>query len=65
MFKVFIWFIVLAGLYYAYQVGLFNNIMNYFSESSAQARQEKIIEHEDGGYTTVRYRNVIDLLMGR
>lgn len=65
MFKVFVWFIVLAGLYFAYQSGWFNSIVNYFSESAAKARQEKVIEHEDGGYTTVKYRNVIDLLTGK
>ena len=48
-----------------YQAGLFNGIISYFDESAAKARQEKIIEHEDGGYTTVKYRNVFDLLLGR
>ena len=34
-------------------------------ESAAKARQEQVIEHEDGSYTTVKYRNVFDLLLGR
>ena len=65
MFKLIVWIIIFAGIYFAYQAGLFNGIINYFNESAMQARQEKVIEHEDGSYTTVRYRNVFDLLLGR
>ncbi len=65
MFKLIVWIIIFAGIYFAYQAGMFNSIINYFDASAAKARQEKIIEHEDGGYTTVKYRNVFDLLLGR
>ncbi len=65
MFKLIVWIIIFAGIYFAYQAGFFNGIINYFNESAIQARQEKVIEHEDGSYTTVRYRNVFDLLLGR
>ncbi len=62
MFRIFGWLIVLAILYFGYQAGWFNAIINYFSESARQARQERVIEHEDGSYTTVKYRNVFDVL---
>ena len=65
MLRAFGWLIVLMILYYGYQVGWFNGIMNYFSESSKNARQERVIEHEDGSISTVKYRNVFDLLLSK
>lgn len=65
MFKLFVWLLVFAGIYFAYQAGWFNSIINYFEESARQARQERVIEEEDGSITTIKYRNVIDLLTGK
>lgn len=65
MFKVCVWLVVAACIYLAYQAGWFNSIINYFQESSARARQEQVIEYEDGSYSTVKYRNALDLMMGR
>ncbi len=65
MFKVFVWLVVFACIYFAYQAGLFNSINSYFKEYTEKAKQEQIIEHEDGSYSTVRYRNVFDLLLGK
>ncbi len=62
MFKLFVWLLVFAGIYFAYQAGWFNSIISYFEES---ARQERVIEEEDGSITTIKYRNVIDLLTGK
>lgn len=62
MLRVFGWLIVLAVLYFGYQAGWFNFIVDYFSDSAKQARQERIIEHEDGSYTEVKYRNVFDVV---
>ena len=65
MLRVFGWLIVLIILYYGYQSGWFTGIINYFSESSRNARQERVIEHEDGSISTVKYRNVFDLLLSK
>ena len=65
MFKLFVWLLVFAGIYFAYQAGWFNSIISYFGESARQARQERVIEEEDGSITTIKYRNVIDLLTGK
>ena len=65
MFKLFVWLLVFVGIYFAYQAGWFNSIISYFEESARQARQERVIEEEDGSITTIKYRNVIDLLTGK
>ena len=65
MLRVFGWLIVLMILYYGYQSGWFTGIINYFSESSKNARQERVIEHEDGSISTVKYRNVFDFLLSK
>lgn len=65
MLRVFGWLIVLIILYYGYQAGWFTGIINYFSESSKNAREERVIEHEDGSITTVKYRNVFDFLLSK
>ena len=65
MLRVFGWLIVLMILYYGYQSGWFNGIINYFSESSRNARQERVIEHEDDSISTVKYRNVFDFLLSK
>ena len=65
MLRVFGWLIVLIILYYGYQTGWFTGIINYFSESSKNAREERVIEHEDGSISTVKYRNVLDFLLSK
>ena len=65
MLRVFGWLIVLIILYYGYQSGWFTGIINYFSESSKNAREERVIEHEDGSISTVKYRNVLDFLLSK
>ena len=65
MFKILMWIVLFVALFYAYQAGWFHNIANYFSESERYGRQERVIEEEDGSITTVRYRNVFDMVLGR
>lgn len=65
MAKVFCWLIVLGALYYVYQAGWFNGIVEYFQDASKYSKQEKIIHHEDGSYSTIEYKNVFDLLLGK
>ena len=60
--KNFGWLVLLGILYYGWQAGWFDAIIDYFSESSRAAREEQVIEHEDGSITTVKYRNVFDVL---
>lgn len=62
MLRIFGWLIFFALIYYGWQSGWFTPIFNYFSEASRAARQEKVIHHEDGSYTEVKYRNVFDVL---
>ncbi len=62
MLRIFGWLIFLAVVYYGWQAGWFSPVVNYFSEASRAAREEKVIEHEDGSITTVKYRNVFDVL---
>ena len=61
--KNFGWLVLLGILYFGWQVGWFDQIISYFSESARNARAEQVIEEEDGSITTVRYRNVFDLLL--
>ena len=63
--KLFFWVIVILLIFVGYKAGVFDPVVNYFSESAKQARQEKIIQEEDGSITTVRYRNIFDLLLGK
>ncbi len=65
MFKILMWIVVFIAIFYAYQAGWFNNIANYFSESAKYGRQERVIEEDDGSITTVKYRNVFDLILGK
>ena len=62
MLRIFGWLIFFAIIYYGWQAGWFTSVLDYFSESSKAARQEKVIHHEDGSYTEVKYRNVFDVL---
>ncbi len=59
------WIVVLAVLFFAYQAGYFNPILDYFKLSAAKAGQEEVIEHEDGSITTVRYRNIFNILFDK
>ncbi len=59
------WIILIVLIVVGYQAGWFNSIINYFSESSRQARQERVIEESDGSVTTVKYRNIFDILSGK
>lgn len=63
--RLLVWVVVIAGLFMGYKAGWFDFIIQYFSNSSAKARQEQVIENEDGSTTTVRYRNVFDLLLNK
>ena len=61
--KNFGWLVLLGVLYFGWQAGWFDQIISYFSESARNSRAEQVIEEEDGSITTVRYRNVFDLLL--
>ena len=50
--KNFGWLVLLGILYYGWQAGWFDAIIDYFSESSRAAREERVIEHEDGLVST-------------
>ena len=50
--KNFGWLILLGLLYFGWQAGWFDQILNYFSESSKQSRAEQVIEEEDGNTRT-------------
>lgn len=63
--KLVLWIIFFVGLFLAYQAGWFDAVVQYFSDTEKYSRQEKVIENEDGSYSTVRYRNVIDIMTGK
>ena len=60
--KVICWLLILGGIYYVWQAGWFNGITEYFSEANKQAREEKVIHYEEGNNSTVKYKNVFDLI---
>ena len=57
------WIIFFTIVYFGHQAGWFDYVINYFSDASRQAREERVIEHPDGSITTVKYRNIFDLLL--
>lgn len=65
MYKLFLWLVFLLALFFAYKAGWFNSIVNYFVETDRYSKQEKVIENPDGSVTSVRYRNIIDIVTGK
>ncbi len=63
--KILGWIVVLGLLYFGYQAGWFTSIVNYFTDAYDKSRQEQVIESSDGTVTTVRYRNIFDMLSGK
>ena len=63
--KVLGWIVVIGLIYFGYQAGWFTSIINYFTDSYDKARQEQVIENPDGSVTTVKYRNIFDMLAGK
>lgn len=63
--KILGWLVVIGIIYFAYQAGWFNSIYNYFTDSANLATQEQVIETSDGTITTVRYKSIFDILLGR
>ena len=59
------WLIIIGLVYYGFQAGWFTSIANYFKDSYNKARQEQVIENPDGSVTTVKYRNIFDMLAGK
>ncbi len=59
------WIIFIAVVWFGWQAGWFQSIVNYFTHSQALSGKEQVIEEPDGSTTTVKYRNAIDLMLGR
>lgn len=62
--KIVLWIVIFIGLFMAYQAGWFNNLLDYI-ENAKNYGQERVIEEDDGSLTTVRYRNIIDIVTGK
>lgn len=60
--RILAWIVLLAGLFIGYQAHWFDGILEYFSNSS---KQEKVIIEPDGSTTTVKYKNVFDILLNK
>ena len=63
--KVVGWIVVIAAVFFAYQAGFFNSILDYFALSAAKAGQEETIQNPDGSITTVRYKNIFNILFDK
>ncbi len=63
--KVFGWIVVIVLIIVACKAGWVNSVINYFDSSYTKAKQERVIEESDGSVTTVRYRNIFDILTGK
>lgn len=63
--KLISWIILAVVVYLMWQAGVFQGIVNYFVDSYNKSRQEQVIYQEDGTVTTVKYRSIFDMFMGK
>ena len=59
------WIIIIAIIGFAYSSGFFDGIIKYFQNSYEYSQQEQVINEPDGSITTVRYKNIFDILTGK
>ena len=65
MYRFFLWLLLFICLFFAWKAGWFDSIVNYFVHTEEYSRQEHVIQEDDGSVTTVRYRNIVDIVTGR
>ena len=63
--RVLTWVFVIICIVVAYNAGLFNLIFNYFGDSANKMQQETVTENEDGSVTTVKYKNVFNVIFDK
>ncbi len=56
--------VLLGGLYLGYQAHWFDEIINYVVDSYEKEKEEKVIYEPDGSITTIRHKNIIEILSG-
>lgn len=62
--KIVLWIVILLGVFMAYQAGWLNGVLEYFGQTKNYG-QERVIEEEDGTISTIRYRNIVDIMTGK
>ena len=60
--KVISWIVVAICLYLLWSAGIFDIIGNYFQTSAEKANREEVTYNADGSVTTVKYKNVLNML---
>lgn len=63
--RAFGWVVFLLILFIAYQAHWLDNIIDYISYTFNTSKQEKTIHNPDGSTTTVRYKNVFDIILNK
>ena len=63
--KIFGWVVVIVLIIVAFKAGWVDSMIGYFDSSYSKAKQEKVIQEADGSTTTIRYRNIFDVLAGK
>ena len=59
------WIIFLGLIWYAYQAGWITGAIDGVHEYYRNIKQPQVTEEADGTITTVRYRNLGDILTGK
>ncbi len=59
------WILLILVIIIAYKAGWLESIKNYFVNSSELSGKTEVIQEPDGSTTTIRYKNVVDLILGR
>ena len=49
----------------ALKMGWVENVRSYFARSIEISQQEQVIKESDGSITTIKYKNIFDLLRGK
>lgn len=63
--KVIGWVVFLIFIVWALQAGFFQTVFGYFQEAANRMTKEQVIHEADGSTTTIRYKNIFDILLGR
>jgi hypothetical protein len=59
------WILIIICVIVAYQMGIFDWIVQYFENSANKMQQETVTQNEDGSTTTVKYKNVFNVIFDK
>ena len=60
-----VWCLIIICVIVAYQMGIFDWIVQYFENSANKMQQETVTQNEDGSTTTVKYKNVFNVIFDK